>query len=92
MSKKKRPLPPMEKISNQLFGPNVTGYAVGSWTNTPDGSGPAIAVGISFKTVLPITFSPIPVDMVLRLKSPAAVDEMIQILLRHKRDVWPDAP
>ena len=26
----------------------------------------------------------------LRLKSPAAVDEMIAALVRHRDDVWPD--
>lgn len=79
----KRRLPPMQQMGAPLVGPNVRGFTVGSWCPTQDGSGPATAVAISIETNLG--------DIVLRLKSPAAVDDMIQMLLRHKRDVWPEA-
>ncbi len=68
----------------QLAGVNVRGYTIGSWCPTPDGTGPAIAVAISIETE---AFG----DIVLRIKSPQAVDEFIQALLRHKRDVWPNS-
>ncbi len=66
-----------------MYGPVVSGYTVGSWCQSQDGSGPPIAVAISIETGIG--------DVVLRLKSPRAVDEMIQTLLRHKRDVWPES-
>jgi hypothetical protein len=46
-------------------------------------TGPAEAVAVSIETNIG--------DIVLRLKSPQAVDDMIKMLLRHKRDVWPEA-
>lgn len=80
----KRRLPPMEPGGTPLFGPNVKSFTVGSWCPTPDGSGPALAVGLSIE-----------LDngnhIVFRLKTPERVDEFIQMLLRHKRDVWPNA-
>ncbi len=80
----KRRLPPAERNPRSMIGPHVTGYTVGSWCPTQDGSGPAMAVSISLE-IPPLG------DIVLRLKSPSAVDMMIQALLRHKRDVWPEA-
>ena len=84
--RKQRRLPPPGGPRGNLHGITVTEYVVGSWCPTPDGSGPAEAVAIEIKTNIPeVTFF-------MRLKTPAAVDEMIQALLRHKRDVWTDAP
>ena len=77
-------LNPPERNPRPLVGFDVKGFSVGSWCPTPDGSGPATAVSIC------ITVEPLG-DLVLRLKSPETVDEVIQALLRHKRDVWPDA-
>ena len=77
-------LNPPSKEPTPLIGVNVKGYAVGSWCPTPDGSGAPTAVAISIETE---SFG----DIVLRMKSPRAVDEFIQALLRHKRDVWPNA-
>lgn len=62
----------------------MTTFTVGSWCPTVDGSGPATAVAIVIETVSAG-------HLVLRIKSPERVDELIQMLLRHKRDVWPDA-
>jgi hypothetical protein len=80
----KRRLPPPTRESRPLVGPKVTSFTVGSWCPTLDGTGPATAVAISIETSLG--------DLVLRFKSPAMVDDLIQSLLRHKRDVWPDSP
>ncbi len=81
----KRRLPPPTGHERELFGPTVVSFTVGSWCPSRDGTGPATAVGISIETERHG-------DLVLRLKSPRAVDQMIQMLLRHKRDVWPEAP
>lgn len=83
--RKPRPLPPTSGASGQRFGITVTEYIVGDWCPTPDGSGPAEAVSIQLMTDVP------DLSFFMRLKSPAAVEEMIIALERHKRSVWPDA-
>lgn len=80
---KPRPLPPPLGPSGQRFGITITEYTVGSWCPTPDGSGPAEAVAIQLMTEMD------GVSFFMRLKSPAAVDELIAALRRHKDDVWP---
>ncbi|MCG8583718.1 MAG: hypothetical protein MI757_03305 [Pirellulales bacterium] len=82
--RKPRPLSEPHGPSGQRFGVRITEYTVGSWCPTPDGSGPAEAVAIQLMTDLPDW------SFMLRLKSPAAVDEMIEALKRHRNDVWPD--
>jgi hypothetical protein len=74
-------------ISNPigLMGPQIESFAVGSWCRSQDGSGTPEAVAISITLVGGG-------DIVLRVKSPQEVDRIIQMLLRHKRDVWPEAP
>jgi subtilisin-like proprotein convertase family protein len=67
-----------------LVGASVKSFTVGSWVPNQDSSGMAVAVAISIETESHG-------DLVLRLKSPKAVDDMVQMLLRHKRDVWPGA-
>lgn len=81
-------LPPMNRRTTQLSGFKLTGYTVGSWSDTPEEE--PTAVGLSLHVDIDAT--PAPVDFVLRLKTPASVDTLIQSLLRHKRNVWPDAP
>ncbi len=80
----KNRLPPAERGGRPLIGPTVKEFTVGSWCPTPDGSGApeAVAVSILLNNGM---------DIVLRLKTPKSVDFMIQSLLRHKREVWPDA-
>ena len=73
----------------ELRGLSIVSYSVGSWCPTQDGSGPTTAVALSLEID---GLASVPVTMVMRLKTPTAVDTMIQSLLRHKRDVWPDAP
>lgn len=80
-------MPPPEGPSGPLTGPYIESFTVGSWCPTLDGSGPATAVAISAHTKL---FGA-PMDIVLRIKSPMELDRIVQMLLRHKRDVWPDA-
>ncbi|MBL9125908.1 MAG: hypothetical protein JNG90_19860 [Planctomycetaceae bacterium] len=81
----KHRLPPMGGPSGPLYGPNVESYGVGDWCPTPDGSGPATAVALTFRLESGV-------DMVFRLKTPESVDFLIQSLLRHKRSVWPESP
>ena len=83
-----RALPAPHGASGQLFGVTVTEYTVGSWCPTPDGSGPAEAVSMQFMT--DVNLKSTMLSFFLRLKSPAAVDEMIAALVRHRDDVWPD--
>lgn len=82
-------MPPPEGRSGPLLGPKSESLSVGSWCPTPDGSGPAEAVAISVTAKL-FGDGP-PLDIVIRLKSPMEVDRVVQMLLRHKRDVWPEA-
>ncbi len=86
----KNRLPPPSQGPKSLHGPNVLAYTVGDWHPTPDATGPAAAVGLAmhveWKKGEP------PVDLVFRLNTPQAVDNLIQALLRHKRSVWPDSP
>lgn len=77
-------MPPAENNPRPLFGPQIESFTVGSWCPTPDGSGKPTAVAISFEIS---GFG----DLVMRIKSPQEVDRIIQMLLRHKRDVWPDS-
>lgn len=86
--KPNRRLPP-PSAGRPLRGPNVESMSVGSWCPTQDGTGPPQAVSLSFA----VRFgSDVPTtDIVFRLKTPAKVDELVQMLLRHKRDVWPES-
>jgi hypothetical protein len=81
----KRRLPPMQSARGPMSGRDVDHLAVGSWTPTPDGSGKPVYVALSIELATGES-------LVCRLKTPALVDDLIQALLRHKRDVWPDAP
>jgi len=83
--RKRTRLPPPSSTPTQLLGLQIESYHVGSWCPTPDGTGPAQAVAIGLK------LKDLPHELILRLKSPERVDELIQLLLRHKRDVWPDS-
>lgn len=69
-------------MNKPLIGPKLEGYTIGSWCPTQDGSGKPTAVALSLQVQ---GFG----DIVLRLKSPERVDEMVQQLLQYKREVWP---
>ena len=82
----KRPykMPPPVSDPTPLMGPDIESFTVGSWCRSRDGSGKPEAVAISVKvTGLG--------DIVIRIKSPMELDRIVQMLLRHKRDVWPEA-
>lgn len=76
-------LPPMGPGADLAGAIPIVNLAVGSWAEHR--ATPPSAVGLSLTTVYGEVF-------VMRLNTPRAVDQMIQGLLRHKRDVWPDAP
>lgn len=76
-------LPKPERNIGPLIGPDVESFTVGSWCSSLDGSGQPTAVGISVRID--------GIDLVIRLKTPERVDQIVQALLRHKRDVWPEA-
>lgn len=80
-------MPPANRIPGSLEGVTIEQYMVCSWCPTSDGSGPATAVGF----VLDLRLSSTVMQCVMRLKSPAAVDTLIESLKRHKADVWPQA-
>lgn len=86
--RKKHRLPPPNARTTALLGLRLESYTVGDWCPTQDGTGPATAVGLSLRVA---GGSLDGADLVLRLKTPEAVDTLIQSLLRHKRSVWPDA-
>jgi len=86
----RRNLPPgnriprsIEEVSGGRPVAVIEEYEVGSWCPTPDGTGPAEAVVIHFKGLK------LPVDFAIKMKSRAAVEEMIDALTRHMNDVWP---
>ena len=77
-------MPPPEIAPRSLIGPQVESFTVGSWCPSDDGSGKPEAVSIS------IQVSGLG-DLVMRIKSPMELDRIVQMLLRHKRDVWPES-
>lgn len=70
-------------MGSPLMGPQLEGYTVGAWCPSTDGTGKPTAVALSLQ-VKGLG------DLVLRLKSPRAVDEMVRLLLQYKGEVWPD--
>lgn len=80
----KRRIPPPFTMRQTLVGPDIKQFIVCSLCPSLDASGEPTAVGLVIQTESVG-------DLVLRLKTPRAVDELIQVLLRHKRDVWPEA-
>lgn len=83
-----RKLPPPNKRRVALEGMKIHSYTVGDWCPDQHAIEPPEAVALS----LDIQFNDrIRCDVVMRLKTPQAVDTLIQSLLRHKRSVWPEA-
>lgn len=83
--KPRRRLPPPNAGPTPLKGPRINSFTVGSWCPDQDAKRKPEAVALSFN-VDGLG------DIVFRIKTPERVDEVVQMLLRHKRDVWPDAP
>lgn len=69
-------------MSNPLMGPKVEGFSVGAWCPSLDGTGrpTAVAITLNVKSVG---------DLVMRMKTPESVDEMIKLLTLYKEEVWP---
>jgi hypothetical protein len=88
----RRTLPPMNRTPENLADRRlmkVVEVGVGSWCPSDDGSGPAEAVVLHLKIA---TGGKDFVEFGLSLKSPEAVNELIDMLVRHRNDVWPAAP
>ncbi len=83
-SRKPYRMPPPESNPVGMIGPKIEEFTVGSWCSSQDGTGKPEAVAISIK-VADLG------DIVMRIKSPMECDRIVQMLLRHKRDVWPEA-
>lgn len=84
MSRKKRPLPPPNRVPQDVSGTryyDVLEYGVCSWS--PDPRGISAATQVHFQLVTR-QLDPI----VVRMKSAAAVDELIDALTRHRVDVF----
>lgn len=60
----------------------IESYRVCSWTPERDGQGKAIQVHLLLEVG--------DVTLAVRFKSPAALDQFIGSLTRHRFDVWPD--
>jgi hypothetical protein len=69
-------------VADPLLGPTVESFSVGAWCPTPDGSGKPTAVAFT------LSVSGLG-DLVMRLKSPERVDEIVRLLLQYKQEVWP---
>jgi hypothetical protein len=77
-------MPSPESNPVPLIGPQIESFTVGSWCPSSDGSGKPEAVAIS------VYIAGLG-DIVIRIKTPQELDRVVQMLLRHKRDVWPES-
>ena len=68
-------------MRKSLKGPMIKDFQIGSWCPTSDGTGNPTAVAITIQ-VEDLG------DLVIRLKSPERVDEVIQLLQQYKQEVW----
>lgn len=73
----------VDGMGRRLITASGVGYDVYSWSPGKSGEGvPATQVHL----VLPVVDE---VSVVLRLKSARALDELVAVLLQHRKDVWP---
>lgn len=85
---KRRP-PPATRIPRNFHGEPIIGIeelTVGSWCPALNGKGPATQVHVYLKLVN------IQEPLVLRFKSARGLDNFIDVLKRHRFDVWPHEP
>lgn len=75
--------------SPQLYGLEILDVRVGEWCPTPDGSGSPQAVALALTVAWQ---QQLPIELVLRLKSPMAVDKLVDSLRTAKTGVWPESP
>ncbi len=85
---RKQNIPPMVAVDRNVADANTItvaapdGYSVYSWSPGAAGEGvPSTQVHL----VLPVSDG---VKFVLRLKSARALDELVGVLLQHRKDVW----
>lgn len=81
-----QPIPPARVIEENVADKptaQIVGYDVFSWRPGPAGSGGKCT---EVHLVLPIHPE---VRVALCLKSPRALDELVGVLLQHRKDVWP---
>lgn len=76
------PLAQPKEGQGNVASPKLLGYNVSNWAPAP--GAPATCVSLRLKLDVG--------NIILRLETPQAVDELIQLLLRHKRSVWTEAP
>lgn len=68
-------------------------YGVKEWHPTPDGSGRPEQIHLYQHVNIHVPgHGAVEADIVMRMKSPRAADEVIAMLLRHRYSVWPDTP
>lgn len=96
MSKKtKQDVPPMEPFEKNLSEEPYTfvlgrEYEVCSWRPGPAHSAvPCTQVHLMVTLMEPSAEGP-GAKLVMRLKSPRALDELVGVLLQHRKDVWGD--
>ena len=84
--RRKRKLPSANRIPSDVPPmARIEYYRVASWSPAPasEQNAPLEAV------VLEIKVQGVGIPLGVRFKSPAAVDALIDALLRHRADVWP---
>lgn len=82
----RRPIPPPSRIPENTGGVPflpIEQYHMGSWGPLPDGKGPSTEVHVG------LTVTGFSHELVMRFKSADALDQFIEILQRHRFDVWP---
>ncbi|MFI5299222.1 MAG: hypothetical protein ACHREM_14085 [Polyangiales bacterium] len=82
------PMTPLDRNVTDLEGRRIIaapgdGYDVYSWSPGAAGAG---VKSTQVHLVLPVVDD---VSVVLKLKSPRALDELVAALLQHRKDVWP---
>jgi len=86
--RKKRPTPPPNRIAVDIAPmARIEYYRVASWSPAPASDRTAKSEAV----VLEIKLAGLDLPMAVRFRSPAALDELVDALLRHRADVWPEA-
>jgi hypothetical protein len=70
-----------------LEGVKLIGYTVGAWCPDQAGAMPPQAVGLSL--TIELEAGQPHVTATMRMRTPAAVDKLIEQLKRYKSEVWP---
>ena len=86
--RRKRNLPPANRVPSDCPpAVAIEYYRVASWSPAPAADRTATATAVA----LEIKLRGLNLPFAVRFHSPAAVDELIDALLRHRADVWPEA-